>query len=210
MTTKLILIFTFIIIVNFISAQEKVINDSEVAKQLSLSTDQIAAFKEYTRQKIEEFQQHIIIIGDKDQPSELRNMAEQEVLKLFYKGAEMEISTYKPDGNVEIISRPIEKYIARLKALPFTRVVIKFYDIAYITDFIQGADGKYYSTATILQKFTGFTGDQIQYSDVTKKEIEIIIDLVEDKFFKEKHWKIFLGNIRATETKKTLTQFISQ
>lgn len=185
-----------------ISAQETPIKESNVTEQLSLNPDQINAFKDYTRQKVEEFQQHIVIVGDNEQPMELRNMAEQEVLKLFYKGAEMEISNIKPDGNVEIVSRPIEKYIARLKALPFTRIVIKFYDIAYITDFIRGTDGKYYSTATIIQQFTGFTGDKIQYTDVTKKEIEIIIDLVEDKFFKEKHWKIFLGNIRATETKK--------
>jgi hypothetical protein len=202
MTIKLLLLSTTLFISSTIAAQENIVKDSIVAEHLSLSENQITAFKEYTRQKVEEFQQHIVIIGDKDQPMELRNMAEQEVLKLFYKGAEMEISTVKTDGAVDIVARPIEKYIARLKALPFTRVVIKFYDIAYITDFIKGSDGKYYSTATIIQKFTGFVGDQIQYTDVTKKEIEIILDLVEDKFFKEKHWKIFLGNIRATESKK--------
>jgi hypothetical protein len=202
MNIKILLVLIFAGVLNITEAQENVVKDSQIAEQLSLSEGQIAAFKDYTRQKVEEFQQHIIIIGDKNQPAEMRNMAEQEVLKLFYKGAEMEITSLKPDGTAEIIARPIEKYIARLKALPFTRVVIKFYDIAYITDFIRGADGKYYSTATIIQKFTGFSGDQIQYTDVTKKEIEIIIDLVEDKFFKEKHWKIFLGNIRATETRK--------
>jgi hypothetical protein len=199
---KIIICVLFVLIAR-ISAQEPVKKINADSGKLELNADQIAALKEYTRQKVEEFQQHLIIIGDNEQPIDLRNMAEKEVLKLFYKGAQIEISTIKADGKVDVVARPIEKYIARLKALPFTRVVIKFYDIAYVTDFIKGSDGKYYSTATIIQQFTGFVGDNIQYTDITKKEIEIIVDLVEDKFFNEKHWKIFLGNIRATETKKS-------
>jgi hypothetical protein len=99
----------------------------------------------------------------------------------------------------------MEKYLARLKSLPYTKVVIKFYDIAYIRDFTKGADGKYYSTATIIQEFNGFSNDDMIYSDITKKDIEIIIDIVEDTFFQEKRWKIYLGDIKATETKTTTT-----
>jgi hypothetical protein len=96
------------------------------------------------------------------------------------------------------------KYLARLKSLPYTKVIIKFYDIAYIRDFTKGPDGKYYSTATIIQEFTGFDKDDIIYKDITKKDVEIIVDLVEDNFFNEKRWKIFLGDIRATETKAVI------
>ena len=32
-------------------------------------------------------------------------------------------------------------------------------------------------------------------------EDEIVIDLVEDQFYNEKQWKIFLGDIKAAETK---------
>jgi hypothetical protein len=115
----------------------------------------------------------------------------------------MEISVLQPDGTSQKVNRPMEKYLARLKSLPYTKVVIKFYDIAYIREFTKGPDGKYYSTATIIQEFTGFNEDNIVYTDVTKKDIEIIIDLVEDKFFNEKRWKIFLGDIKASETKST-------
>jgi hypothetical protein len=93
------------------------------------------------------------------------------------------------------------KYLARLKSLPYTKVVIKFYDIAYVSEFTKGPDGRYYSVATVIQEFTGFSGDNIIYTDVTKKEIEIIIDLVEDPFFNQKSWKIFLGDIKASETR---------
>ena len=176
--------------------------EAKIVDEINLSDSDIDIFKEQTKQKVEEFQQHIVTIGSKDQPAEKRNMAEKEALKLFFKGAEMQTSIVAPDGTVNIQSRPMEKYLARLKSLPYTAVVIKFYDLVYISSFTKGPDGRYYSSATVIQEFTGFTGDNLVYKDVTKKEIEIIIDLVEDKFFNEKKWKVFLGNIKATETKK--------
>jgi hypothetical protein len=177
--------------------------EAKIVDEINLSEQDIQLFKEQTKQKVDEFQQYIVTLGSKDEPAEKRNMAEKEALKLFYKGAQMEISMVMSDGNIQKVNRTMEKYLARLKSLPFTKVIIKFYDIAYIRDFTKGPDGKYYSTATIIQEFTGFKDDNIVYTDVTKKDIEIIIDIVEDKFFKEKRWKIFLGDIKATETKAT-------
>jgi len=174
---------------------------AKIVDEINLSSADIDLFKEQTKQKVDEFQQYIVTLGSKDELSEKRNMAEKEALKLFYKGAEMEISFILPDGNTQKVNRPMEKYLARLKSLPYTKVVIKFYDIAYISDFAKGPDGKYYSTATIIQEFTGFSDDEIIYKDITKKDIEIIVDLIEDKFFNEKRWKIFLGDIKATETR---------
>ncbi len=178
---------------------------AKITDEINLSAADIELFKEQTKQKVEEFQQYIVTLGSKDEPAEKRNMAEKEALKLFYKGAEMEISTILPDGTVQKVNRPMEKYLARLKSLPFTKVIIKFYDIAYIREFTKGPDGKYYSTATIIQEFTGFSNDDIIYTDITKKEVEIIIDIVEDTFFQEKRWKIFLGDIKATETKTAVS-----
>jgi hypothetical protein len=199
----LIIIVTFSISL-LAAGQTKTAVTSKQAKitdEINLSPGDIELFKEQTKQKVEELQQYIMTLGNKDEPIEKRNMAEKEALKLFYTGAQMEISTIMPDGSIQKINRPMDKYLARLKSLPFTKVIIKFYDIAYISEFTKGPDGKYYSTATIIQEFTGFSNDDIVYRDVTKKEVEIIIDLVEDKFFNEKRWKIFLGDIKATETK---------
>ena len=189
-----------------LAAQTKTAVSSKEAKivdEINLSEADIEVFKEQTKQKVDEFQQYIITLGSKDQPAEKRDMAEKEAIKLFYKGATMEISVLMADGSSQKVARPMEKYLARLKSLPYTKVVIKFYDIAYIREFTKGPDGKYYSTATIIQEFTGFNEDNIVYTDVTKKDIEIIIDLVEDKFFNEKRWKIFLGDIKVSETKTT-------
>jgi len=174
--------------------------EAELLLEINLNEQDLELFREQTRQKVEELQQHIATIGDKGIPMNRRNLAEREALKLFYSGAQIEISSLRTSGNVEKITRDIAKYFARLKSLPYTRVVIKFYEIAYISEFTRGPDGRYYSVATILQEFTGFNGDNITYSDLTKKEVEIIIDLVEDPFFNEKNWRIFLGDIKATET----------
>lgn len=176
---------------------------AKIVEEINLSSADIELFKEQTKQKIEEFQQYIVTLGSKDEPQEKRNMAEKEALKLFFKGAQIEISTILPDNAIQKINRPMEKYLSRLKSLPYTKVLIKYYDIAYVSDFTKGPDGKYYSTATIIQEFTGFSNDDIIYKDITKKDVEIIVDLVEDKFFNEKRWKIFLGDIKATETKIT-------
>lgn len=203
---KKILTFVTLIICLHLSAQTKTAvsgKEAKIVDEINLSEADIEVFKEQTKQKIDEFQQYIITLGSKDEPAEKRNMAEKEAIKLFYRGAQMEISVLMPDGSTQKVNRPMEKYLARLKSLPYTRVVIKFYDIAYISEFTKGPDGKYYSTATIIQEFTGFNEDNIIYTDVTKKDIEIIIDLIEDKFFNEKRWKIFLGDIKASETKST-------
>jgi hypothetical protein len=177
--------------------------EANILTEISLSDADIEVFKEQTRQKVDEFTQHIVTIGNKEEPSDRRNLAEKEALKLFFAGAEMEISGVLADGTIKKVSRPMSKYLARLKSLPYTKVVIRFYDIAYVSEFTKGPDGRYYSVATVIQEFTGFNGDNIVYTDVTKKEIEIIIDLVEDPFFNQKSWKIFLGDIKASETRPT-------
>ena len=181
---------------------------ARITDEINISEGDVGIFKETTERKVAEFQQHIIVIADKEQPQEKRNLAEREALKLFYKGAMMEVSYMNKEGDTEIRTRTMENYLYRLKTLPYTRVDIKYYDIAYITDFIKGPDSRYYAVATIFQEFTGFVGDNIAYTDVTQKEIEIVVEQIEDKFYNEKRWKILLGNIKATETKSELASTI--
>jgi hypothetical protein len=202
-----ILALTVLILItgmSYIGAQTKTAvssKEANIMSEINLNQQDIELFKDQTKQKVDEFQQYIVTIGSKDEPMDKRNLAEREALKLFFAGAQIEISAIDQNGETVKVGRPIAKYLARLKSLPYTKVVIKFYDIAYVSEFTKGPDGRYYSVATIIQEFTGFNGDNIIYTDVTKKEVEIIIDLVEDPFFHDKSWKIFLGDIKAAETK---------
>jgi hypothetical protein len=191
----------------FAQAPSKIARSSKTARiidEINISEADVTMFKTVTERKVAELQQHIVIISDKDQPPEKRNLAELEALKLFYKGAMMEVSYIDASGETIIKTRTIENYLYRLKTLPFTKVIIKYYDIAYVTEFIKGPDNKFYAVATIFQEFTGFVGDNITYTDITQKEIEIVVEQEEDKFYDEKRWKIYLGNIKATETKENL------
>jgi len=192
---------------SFAQAPSKIARSSKTARiidEINISEADVTMFKTVTERKVAELQQHIVIISDKDQPTEKRNLAELEALKLFYKGAMMEVSYIDASGETIIKTRTIENYLYRLKTLPFTKVIIKYYDIAYVTEFIKGPDNKFYAVATIFQEFTGFVGDNITYTDITQKEIEIVVEQEEDKFYDEKRWKIYLGNIKATETKENL------
>lgn len=192
---------------SFAQAPSKIARSSKTARiidEINISEADVNMFKTVTERKVAELQQHIIIISDKDQPPEKRNLAELEALKLFYKGAMMEVSYIDTGGETIIKTRSIENYLYRLKTLPFTKVIIKYFDIAYVTEFIKGPDNKFYAVATIFQEFTGFVGDNITYTDITQKEIEIVVEQEEDKFYDEKRWKIYLGNIKATETKENL------
>lgn len=176
-------------------------NETKISEQISLSDEDVNLFKEKSQQKIDEFLNYVIIIGDKEQPVSKRDMAEREAIKLFYEGSIMETSSIKKDGSVKIRQRPMAEYLYRLKTLPYLKVVIEFYDICYVDEFTRGPDGKYYGAATVFQKFTGFNGENIAYEDITKKEISIIIDIIEDEFYNERRWAVFLGDIKASETR---------
>lgn len=81
----------FVLISINLTAQEPAKNavaskEAKIVDQINLSNADIDVFKEQTKQKVDEFQQHIVTIGSKDQPAEKRNMAEREALKLFLKG----------------------------------------------------------------------------------------------------------------------------
>jgi len=88
--------------------------EAKIVDEINLSAADIELFKEQTKQKVEEFQQYIITLANKDEPTEKRNMAEREALKLFYKGAQMEISTIMPDGTTQKVNRPMEKFPDRV------------------------------------------------------------------------------------------------
>lgn len=196
---KILLLISLLVGINIVFAQN---SESDLSTKIKLSEEDIASFKEKSQQKIDEFTNYITIIADKKQSKSKRDIAEKEALKLFYKGAIMETSSIGADGKIKKKQRLMGEYLYRLKTLPYLKVEIKFFDICYVTDFIQAPNGNYYATATIYQEFKGFQGDNVVYKDVTQKEITLIINLIEDEFFNEKRWQLFLGDIKATETRR--------
>ncbi len=93
----------------------------------------------------------------------------------------------------------IRDYLNRLWTMYYDDIQMKWYDITYVSDFKLGADGKIYGVATIYQVFKGFVEGKVVYKDVTKKNIEVILEQRED-FDKNVYWAMLLGDITVEET----------
>ena len=84
-STILTFILSGMILLNAAGQTKTAITSKEasIQSEISLSDADIEVFKEQTRQKVDEFTQHIVTIGDKNEPADRRNLAEREALKLF-------------------------------------------------------------------------------------------------------------------------------
>ncbi len=163
-----------------------------------LSAEDRKLWSERIEEKLNELQNYIITIGDKSQDDETRNLAIKTALQLFVPTATMQVSNTKTK---EVNNYEMSKYFNRLKSIGYTRVVITFYQTAYISNLQAGADGRYHATATIYQEFKGYTGDRLAYSDRTTKTVQIILSFFDDDFYKRKRWELLLGDIKVAETR---------
>ncbi len=97
----------------------------------------------------------------------------------------------------------IPAYLNRLKILPYKKIDITAENITLASNIRKAEDGKYYATISILQKFQGYSGNELRrtYEDRTVKtsEVEIVIfDEMEAGIVKQK-WRAYLRDIKATE-----------
>jgi hypothetical protein len=83
-------------------------------------------------------------------------------------------------------------------------VEIEWTNVQYVSKLRKGPDGNYYGIITFEQTFKGYSGDnQLQYSDVTRKNIEVVLKTynrnVEGKSVPT--WDVFLSEIKVISTK---------
>jgi hypothetical protein len=157
--------------------------------------------REKTLEKTVALSNYISIVTNKENPDDLKLKSIDLAVKLFQSESNIvEASTLNSDV---IKSIPVRQYFNKLRVLKYSRVDIKWYDINFISDFKLGPDGKYYAIVTIFQKFEGYNENKLIYSDITQKQIEIIVDKLERKIgdIIIKQWDILLGNISVIETK---------
>ena len=164
---------------------------------IRLPESELVEFKTLTRHKVNELQRYIELIGNKHEDEENRKMAINGALRLFIDDATMQVSS---NNSNSIRAYPMQKYFFRLMALKYDKVEIEFYDVSYITELTHGEDGKYRCTATIYQRFKGYTGDQLVYTDETTKRVEIVLEYKDDEFYREKRWILLLGDVEVSET----------
>ena len=167
-----------------------------------LSDEDLKIFATNAIQKTKELTNYINTITDKTiKDNEIKLKSVDLAVDLFV--SENNVVEVSKKNREKVISYKIREYLNKLRVLPYTKVKITYYDIQYISDFKKGTDGKYYGVITFFQKFEGFIEGKPVYSDVTQKNIEVVIDKVTTIYGSKKveRWNVLLGNITVAETK---------
>ncbi|MFN8348780.1 MAG: hypothetical protein U0X91_27520 [Spirosomataceae bacterium] len=179
--------------------------------QPEITKERLAEFKKLTEQRVNDLQEYISIIGNKELSMEQRQQAIELAVSLFEKdykviekGKEMRRSPYiqvsRRDGTVESV--PLRAYFNNLLGVRFDKVEITYYDTAAVSDFEKGTDGNYHATATYFQQFKGFKAGKMIYGSKDRKDIRVTGKSMEVyKSLGKEDLKIFFGDITVKETK---------
>jgi hypothetical protein len=167
--------------------------------QDEISPERKKAIDSLALEKVRDLSKYISIIGDKatDQAEASRVMDRAE--ELFVEEAEIGVSSlYREQVNYY----KVRQYLMRLNQLNYDKVMIKWYNIHYISDLERQPDGKYVGVITVYQRFEGISDDGLTYKDTTKKDITIYVEKKKTQIRGRiiEFWDVLLGDIRVTET----------
>jgi hypothetical protein len=162
-----------------------------------LNDTDIAAYGKKGVQKVDEFVQYLNVISDKNIQPEKKDEAIDQALRLFLKGATIEVSSANRNGKRKYL---IKDYLTRLKLLPYGSTQISWNEVNYIKDLTLADDGKYYGIISGSQTFTGYSAtnpDEVIYSDITQKTVKVQLQSYEKSVEGQQllNWEILLGNV---------------
>lgn len=152
------------------------------------------------KQKMEELQNYLNLIPNKDLSLQERRDARDQAINLFY----------SPDVLIEIEdskgkrSMTVKKYFFGLLNTPikfYDRIEITFYKAAYMSDLVKDPEGNLRGTGTIFQEFKGEINGTTIYRDRTKKDISLLSE-VQYKDFEEHNWFVRLGEVKVSAFEK--------
>lgn len=167
-----------------------------------ITQQEVEVFKSAALDKVKELEKYIITITDKSVSDNLKSNTIDLAVKLFQDDDKLvEVSSINKS---DIRSFPIRQYLNRVKVLPYSKVIISWYNISYISDFVRDPSGNYQAVITIFQKFEGYIDGKLVYKDVAQKNIGIVIK-DEARYFgdrKVETRQVLLGDIRVIETRQ--------
>src|SRR3989339_760752 len=106
-------------------------------------------------------------ITDKSLENDTKMMAVDQAVRLFQsEDNTVEVSSL---GSTNVTAIPVRQYLNKIRVLKYSKIIITWFDINYVSEFKQGADGKYYAVITIFQKFEGYRDGKLAYSDISQK-----------------------------------------
>jgi hypothetical protein len=101
----------------------------------------------------------------------------------------------------------IRNYLDRMQRLSnnYDKVDIEYANINYASKFVLGPDGNYYATITFVQKFKGFIDNKVEYGDVTRRNVTVVLksyQKTDTDGTAKKEWDVFLEDIGVVVTRK--------
>ncbi|MBT34448.1 MAG: hypothetical protein CMO01_32695 [Thalassobius sp.] len=157
-------------------------------------------FEEKALAKTKELEDYLRLIANKNTKFQKANEAIDAAVKLFIdENRVMEVSS----KNRSVVNKyKIRTYFEKLKLLKYDDVRVSWSDISYVSNIRKGEDGNYYGIVTLQQKFEGFIDGSLVYTDVTKKNMTVILKTYDKYVVGEKQtlWDVYLGDIGVVQT----------
>ncbi len=150
---------------------------------------------------MEDLGDFIKIISDKDSDPLDIPVAINNAVKLFVdESAQVEVTSLK---DTSVRRRfPIRQYLNKVKLLHYSNVKVTWFKVEYISDLKLGSDGNYYGVIAFEQLFEGLIDGQVVYSDLTTKNVKIVIK--SEPSYKDGEveycFVVYLGDIEAQHT----------
>lgn len=150
-------------------------------------------------QKTADLGTYLSIISDRSNSAAEANKAVELAVKLFIdENAQIEVSSKEGRDRYKV-----RAYLNRLKLLKYDKVEISWTDISYVSNLKKGLDGNYYGVITLQQRFKGFIDNEVVYSDLTEKNIEVMVVPYQKETdgTQEQKWDVFLSDVGVVVTK---------
>jgi len=159
-------------------------------------------FTKKVEERIFDLEEKIKIISNKELDTERKLEAIDAAIKYFE--SEDNVFQVSSKNRSKIRNYNLREYFNHLRVLPYLQVNIDWYDAVWVTDLRKDRKGIWRGTVRIYQKFDGFGPEGIeQYSDITKKDIPVSIEVLEvntgDNV--KQIIRVLLGDVRVTETR---------
>ncbi len=168
--------------------------------ELELDSAVLDVFQEKALKMTAELERYVITISQSNTAYERAlNTIDLACLLFIDEESVVEVSSVNRES---VINYAIREYLEHLMEMKYDKVEISWANIKYISKLRLGADGNYYGTISIEQKFVGYLGEKAVYEDTTIKNIEIVLKTYEKIIAGKavKQWDVLLGDIGVQET----------
>jgi len=152
--------------------------------------------------KCHQFVDYIKIVTGKKSSRDVINNAIESAVSLFVnENCKIEVSSVNKNIKTKY---PVRKYFQKLSALnqTYDQVVVSGSNYYIVSGLRKGPDGNYYTIVTFEQVFSGYHKDQIAYTDLTRKNIIVMViqlKKMQEGAFKSV-WDVLLKEVQVMET----------